>query len=204
MKKIIALTILAFLVWRNSSGQEFIVLQEAFSRCYSYEKEGKYTEAISELSKIYDENSYEINLRLGWLTYNAGSYLESIDFYKKAIVLKPYAIEPRYGLISPAVAVGNYNLVEEQYLKILTIDPLNSKANYWMGVIYYNREQYDIALKYLEKVVNLYPFDYDSTIMFAWTHYKMGNLREAKLMFQQALLINPGDDSAQQGLSQIQ
>ena len=50
-------------------------------------------------------------------------------------------------------------------------------------------------------VVNHYPFDYDSVIMLAWTNYRLGKMREAKVLFQKALLIQPGAESALEGLS---
>lgn len=200
--------IISLIVLANVSlqlfAQDFMPVREAFTRSYSFELEGNYDDAVEELKKIYDGSSYEINLRLGWLTYSSGSYLESADYYQKAIDLKPYALEPRFGYIYPASATGNWSKVEEQYNRILAVDPMNTRANYWLGIIFYNREQYDVALKYFEKIANLYPFDYDSTIMFAWTHFKMGNLREAKLLFQQALLIKPGDESATEGINLIQ
>jgi len=185
-------------------GQEFLSVSEAFTRSYSYEKESKYDDAANELIKIYSESSYEMNLRLGWLKYLAGSYIESMTYFQKAMNLKPYAIEPRFGYISPASAAGNWSKVEEQYKNILGIDPNNTLANYWLGVIYYNREDYENALKLFEKVVNLYPFDYDATIMYAWTNFKMQNMREAKILFQKALLIRPADESALEGLGLIQ
>jgi tetratricopeptide (TPR) repeat protein len=204
MKKLIIIMALTAFMSYLSSGQDFNKEMEAFTRSYSYEKEGKYTEAVKEIRNVYDENSYEANIRMGWLTYNAGSYLESVSYYEKAINLKPFALEPRFGIISPASATGNWTLVETQYTKILSVDPMNTKANYWTGMIFYNREQYDLAVKYFEKVANLYPFDYDSTIMYAWTNFKLNNLREAKVLFQKALLIRPGDESALQGLGLIQ
>jgi tetratricopeptide (TPR) repeat protein len=204
MKRLVVFLLLTSVLRVAAFSQEFLTISEAFKRSYSYETEGKYTEAAGELLKIYDENNYDLNIRLGWLTYNGGSYAESMNYYLKAIALKPYAIEPRFGFVSPAVAVGNWNQVEEQYKKILEVDPMNTKANYYLGLIYYNRQQYDIALKYFEKVVNLYPFDYDSVIMYAWTNYMMLNLREAKVLFQKALLIKPNDTSALEGLSLIQ
>ncbi len=204
MKRLVILLIVMATLSFRVFAQDFITVREAFTRSYSFELEGNYDDAVKELKKVFDENSYEINLRLGWLTYNSGSYLESADYYQRAIDLKPYALEPRFGYIYPATATGNWSLVEEQYNRILAVDPMNTQANYWLGIIYYNREQYDVALKYFEKIANLYPFDYDSTIMFAWTHFKMGNLREAKLLFQQALLIKPGDESATEGLTLIQ
>ena len=185
-------------------GQEFTAISEAFKRSYSYENESKFTEAAAELKKVYRADSYEINIRLGWLDYKAGSYIESMEYYQKAIDLKPFAVEPRLGFVMPAAAAGNYNQVEEQYNKILSVDPMNTTANYWLGMIFYNREQFDTALKYFEKVANLYPFDYDSTIMYAWTNFKLGKLREAKVLFQTALLISPGDSSALEGIGLIQ
>jgi tetratricopeptide (TPR) repeat protein len=204
MKRTIFLAILAMNMAYHAAGQEFNTMLEAYTKSYSLEKEKKYEEAAAELKKVYMADSYEINLRLGWLTYESGSYLESADYYQKAIDLQPYAIEPKLGYTKPASVTGNWNQVEEQYTKILSIDPMNTTANYWLGMIYYYREQYADALKYFEKVVNLYPFDYDSTIMFAWCNLKMQNLREAKVLFQKALLIRPGDTSALEGIGMIQ
>ena len=54
-----------------------------------------------------------------------------------------------------------------------------------------------------EKVVNLYPFDYDSIHMLAWTKFKLGQLGEAKQLFAKALRIRPGDESATEGYNLI-
>jgi tetratricopeptide (TPR) repeat protein len=93
--------------------------------------------------------------------------------------------------------------VINQYVEILKIDPQNTIANYRLGSIYYGKADYNKALGYLEKNVNLYPFDYDSIILFAWTNFKLGKLREAKVLFNKALLNRPKDSSATEGLSLI-
>lgn len=204
MKKVILLLSTLVNLASHTAGQDLTAINKAFKQSYSYEKENKFSEAAAELKIVYDASSYEINLRLGWLSYKTGSYIESMNYYQQAIDLKPFAIEPRLGFVMPAAASGNYSQVEEQYTNILTVDPMNSTANYWMGVISYNREQYNEASKYLEKVANLYPFDYDAIIMYAWTNYKLHNLREAKVLFQKALLIRPDDASALEGIGIIQ
>jgi len=56
----------------------------------------------------------------------------------------------------------------------------------------------------LKKLLNHYPFDYDALIMSAWTYYKMGEMRKAKVLFNKALLYQPNDKSALEGLSLIQ
>jgi len=204
MKKKIIYVLFAILLQNNIKGQDFQTVSKAFQQSYNYEADKNYTQAANELIKVYNADSYDINLRLGWLNFKAGSLDESMKYYQNAIALKPYAIEPRIGFTYPASAVGNWNQVEEQYKKILEVDQMNTVANYYLGLMYYNREQYDVALKYFELVVNLYPFDYDSVIMYAWTKFKMQNLREAKVLFQKALLIRPGDSSALEGLTLIQ
>ena len=192
--------LLLLLAVTTSRAQDFKPLMEAFKASYALEADGEYADAIKKLKEQYAEDSYEINLRLGWLNYSNGNFTESSAYYKRAIGLSPYAVEARFGYVYPLSALGNWGIVKQQYEKILEIDPNNTLANYRMGMIFYSGEDYAAALKYFEKVVNLYPFDYDGTIMFAWTQLKLGKLREAEVLFQKALLIRPDDESAREGL----
>ncbi len=175
----------------------------AFSESYSLEAVGNYAKAIQELNQVYNENSYELNLRLGWLYYNMGNYFESKNRYEKAVSVMPYATEAKLGYVLPVSAMGNWDEVIKTYEKILEIDPQNSLVNYRMGAIFYERKQYEKALKYCEKTVNQYPFDYDSVILLAWIHFQMGSTREAEVLFKKSMLIKPNNASAEYGLSQI-
>lgn len=190
---------LAFLV-TAASGQTFEETKDAFQQSYIQEATGKTVGAINSLKEVYDEKSYEVNLRLGWLSYQAGNFTESMAYYNKAIDLMPYAIEPRFGVVFPGAAVGNWTMVMEQYQKILEISPNNSIAMHRLGLILYGKEDYEGALKYFEKVANLYPFDYDALSMLGWSYFKLNNFREAKVLFQKALLHTPGGTSAMEGL----
>ena len=175
----------------------------AFEESYTLENQGEYQSAINKLKNIFDEDSYEINLRLGWLSYQAGFFTESSAFYQRALSLKPMSIEGYFGIVYPEAAVGNWEKVMSYYRKILEIDPQNTLANYRMGAIYYGRADYQTSAKYLEKVINLYPFDYDSVVLYAWTNFRLGKLREAKVLFNKALMIKPNDKSALEGLGLI-
>ncbi len=182
---------------------DYATQQAAFSKSYEYESRGNFTDAVTTMKSIYQEDSYEINLRLGWVTYLAGLFTESSAYYQKAIKLKPYAIEAKIGFANPASALGNWDQVVTQYNEVLAIDPQNTTVNYRMGSILYGRKDYAKAEKYLEKVVNLYPFDYDSMVLYAWTEYRLGKLREAQVLFNKALLMRPRDASATEGLGLI-
>lgn len=187
----------------NLAAQDFTKLSAAFAESYAKEKEGRYADAAKPLKAMYDEKSYEVNLRLGWLTYQQGQFSESVGYYSKAIELMPYAIEPRLGIVLPASAMGNWGTVVEQYNKILSIDPNNTLVLYRMGMISYENKDFKKAYTYFEKVVNLYPFDYYSVLMLGWTNYQLGKTKEAKILFQKALLYDPTSASAKEGLSLI-
>ncbi|MCU0357916.1 MAG: tetratricopeptide repeat protein [Cyclobacteriaceae bacterium] len=137
-------------------------LTDAFRSSYALEKEGKFVEAADKLKAVYQADSYELNLRLGWLTYQAAKLDESVTYYTRAVNLMPYAIEPKFGLAYPYSAQGNWDEIITLYTKILQVDPQNTYANYRLASIYYSRNDFEKARTYAEKVVNLYPFDYDS------------------------------------------
>ncbi|MCK9290791.1 MAG: tetratricopeptide repeat protein [Bacteroidales bacterium] len=186
-----------------SRAQENAKLQQAFELSYIAEAKGDYNMAIHHLTSVYQTESYEINIRLGWLNYVSGRFTEALPYYQKCIALMPMSIEARLGFINPSAALGNWTAVEQQYLEILRLDPMNTIANYRMGLLNYGKDNYVEALKYFNKVLNLYPFDYDTVVMVGWSLYKIGKLREAKVMFQKTLLIKPNDSSALEGLSLI-
>jgi len=176
------------------------VLEQAFARSYAFEKKKDYGAAAEELKKVYDQSGYEINLRLGWLQYNAGQLDESVIHYNRARQLKPYSEEARFGLILPVAAQGKWNEVIDLYNGILEIHPNNTIAMFRLGMIYYERKNYDKALPLFNKVVDLYPFDYDGLLMLAWTSYFTGNFNQARVLFNKVKLNNPGDASANEGL----
>jgi len=187
----------------NSTASQDKNLASAFSQSENFESQKDYKSAMEAMNKVYDESSYETNLRLGWLNYEAGEYAKSETYYKKAIDLMPYSIEPRLGYATVANALSNANDLITQYSKVLEIDPQNSYANYWIGMVYYNKKDYQTALKYFEKVMSLYPFDYDGLNMCAWTKYQLGKTAEAKTLFEKVLLISYSDSSAQYGLRMV-
>jgi len=131
----------------NAFSQNENKLQKAFDVSYQLEKDGEYSEAIKQLKDVYDEDSYEINLRLGWLHYLSGLFSESTPYYQKCIQLRPLSIEARLGIVNPSAAMGNWTQVENTYNDILAMDPENTTVNYRLGVIYYGKGEYKIALK---------------------------------------------------------
>lgn len=177
-------------------------LVASFGASYAAEAKAEYGDAIAALKGSYT-NLYEQNLRLGWLYFLAKNYTASAVYYQKAVDQRPYAIEPKFGLIKPLNALGQVEKMLGLYLAILQTDPQNTQANYWTGVIYLNRKVFDKAARYFERVVNLYPFDYDTNLSLAWTYLNLGKKVEARALYNKVLLIRPGDANALAGLKRL-
>ena len=198
-KSILAIVAIGFFAL-NAKAQTAEETQKAFKASYVNEYKANYSGAIADIQKVYKADCYECNLRLGWLQYLSTQYTSSMDYYQKAIDLRKYSVEARFGFIKPANESKKYDKAYTKYEEILTIDPYNSTANYWVGVEYYNAKKFDIAVKYFELVVNMYPFDYDANHMLGWTYLSLGRIAEAKVVFNQALNNRPGDASSNEGL----
>lgn len=182
------------------SGQYDDRAMKAFEQSYALEKAGDFRKASAVLRDVYQEDSYEFNLRLGWLYYQAGLFDESKTYYRRALNLFPYSEEARFGLILPLAARGEWNEVITFYNQILANNPGNTIALYRLGLIHYERKEYIQAARFFQKVIDLYPFGYDGMLMMAWTNLQLGKSREARVLFNKVLLWSPGDPSAQEGL----
>ncbi len=170
-------------------------VREAIKKSYDSEYQLKYQKAIEDLMGVYEPTSYELNLRIGWLSYKAGKYTESINYYKKAITKMPISIEAKLGIVYPLGALEKWEQVVDNYLAIVKIDAFNATANYRLALIYYNRGDYGNSWKYLQKYINFYPFDYDGNSLAGWVKYSVGKKEEAYVFFKKALMVNPYDTS---------
>ncbi len=173
---------------------------QTFEQSYVLEKANDFRKSAKVLKDIYIADSYEFNLRLGWLQYNAGLFDESKEYYQKAMSLMPYSEEAKFGLILPLAARGEWDEIAKLYNQILTNNPGNTRALYNLGLIHYNQKEWAQAVRHFQKLVDLYPFAYDGLLMLAWTNLQLGKTREARVLFNKVLLFSPGDASALEGL----
>jgi tetratricopeptide (TPR) repeat protein len=175
-----------------------------FKNSYVLEKSGEFKKAAALLKENYLDDSYEFNLRLGWIQYNAGIFEESVAYYSKALSLLPYSEEARFGLILPLTSLGRFNVVINIYQQILENSPGNTVALYRLGLVYFARKEWALAQGCFQKVVDLYPFAYDGLLMLARTDLQLGKKREALMLFNKVILYNPGDASALEGIRLLQ
>lgn len=176
--------------------------ESAFAKSYSFEYETQYAKAITALTELHVE-SYQINLRLGWLYYLSKDYIKSEQYYRKAVTSEPASIEARFGLVLPLSTLGNWNNVLSVYLEITKLDANNSIANYRLASIYYTRKDYANATQYVSKVLKLYPFDYDSNLLTGKILMAQAKNAEAKKYFTKALEYNPQSEEAKVAIKKL-
>ncbi len=197
MKKIILNVVLfGFLTFTASKvnsqvSQTDLDLRTAFKKSYESEAFVKYAKAIEDLTPFAGSNSYEINLRLGYLNYMNVKYLQATTHYKKCIELFPKSVEARLGYINALAALEKWDDVITQYKEILKVDAGNAKALYNLSLIYFNRADFSNANIYITTYLSLYPFDFDGVNLAGWTKYNLGKKEEAISLFKKALLLNP-------------
>lgn len=200
MKKNALLTFVALSLGTMAVAQQSA--DAAFSKSYAFEYDMQYTKAITALTDL-NADTYECNLRLGWLYYLNKDYTKSETYYKKAVSSEPLSVEARFGLALPLSAMGNWNDVLLAYLEIIKLDPNNSTANYRIASIYYNRKDNTNATTYIQKVIKLYPFDYDSNLLYGKILMAEGKNADAKKYLTKALEYNPQSDDAKAALKKL-
>lgn len=196
--KIIIILLIA--ITKLAIAQDIQKLQTAFAQSYIFETEKNYTEAIESILKVHSDKYYETNMRLGWLNYQAKKYPESVNFYKAATTLKANSLEAKLGLANAYYAQSSWEALIQLYNDILKLDANNIVANYRLGLIYYNRENYLQAKKYFDLYLSLYPFDFDALSINAWNNFKLGKMEQAKELFNKALLLYPKNTDSIEGL----
>ena len=195
MKKIVTLLLLTLSTGLFAQTNSNTIA--AFKKSYTSEADKKYADAIKSMQSVYDESSYSINLRLGWLYYLNGDFIKSKSYYNKSIKLNPSSIEARQGLVYPLGALNAWDEVITVYKGILLVNKNHTPTLYQLGYIYFVRKKYSESENYLKQVLTLFPFDYNSNALLGAVYVKMGKINEAKIHYTRALEYNPSSEEIQ-------
>jgi len=178
-------------------------IKKAYYESYNYEKMGDYKDAIKVLIPVYKEfsNGYTINLRLGWLFYLSKKYQNALDHYKKASLVSPFSIEAKLGIMRTYISAGDYSNALKVGEVILKTDYYNYYGNYYEVVALYYKKRYDTALKLINKMLSLYPTSVLFLTQLGKVYYAKGNVKLAKRIFEDILILDPNNVVAKEYLS---
>jgi len=188
-------TLLFLLLFTLShAGEEFESIKTQYFKSYDYEQMGKYSEAIKVLSPLYKKfpKGYTLNLRFGWLFYLDKKYNDSINYYKNASLVNPYALNPRLGLIRVYLDTHSYKEAETVSYELLKIDYYNYYANLYVVKALIAQEKYTIATTIISKMLALYPTDIIYLEQLAIV-YKTTKSEYLETLYEDILILDPNN-----------
>jgi len=174
------------------AGEEHTNIQKRYEQSYRHEQIGKLDDAIKILIPLYQKypKGYTLNLRLGWLFFLKRNYMNAIQYYKKASLIKPYAIEPKLGLVRVYLAINDYQKSQTLINEILRTDFYNYYGNLYAIEALIGEKKYNIALEITRKMLTLYPTDITFLEMLARI-YKETNSSYLNEVYQDILTLDP-------------
>lgn len=151
---------------------------------WSYLRMKKTNEAVSALSKAYDLDSANpaIQLRLGEAYIAAGRYADAVGFLSK--VNAASLPKEQQGVLSQMRAValtksGQGDRAVAEFAKAIAANPNDASLHYQHGTTALNAGQLDVAVKSLERAVQLDGADVGKKLALAQAAIKAGRMSKS-------------------------
>lgn len=189
----------------TARGFDAVKAQTDFVESYKQETARNYIAAIKATKATVEREPkyYEATLRLGYLYNLAGAYNDAEEAYRKALELRPTALEARHGLMLTLMTKEQWDAVITEGLATLKLDEHNYTVTSRIAWAMYNKGDYAGAQKYYKRLLELYPSDLEMKIGLAWSYLKEGNRREAERLFEDILTVSPGNPRGLAGWNQV-
>ena len=196
-----------------------------------YVKTQRYDEAIQELNTVLklmpSFKQSEIYNNLGYIYQMKKSYRQAIDNYKRAIKIKPDFALARWNLASIYLLKGQTKAVIGELENILGLGAILSskekegpnkkeimqiirhKREYIsifneLGILFSRYNRIDVAENIFKRTIELSPNQTNAYFNLGILYYTMGQGSKAKILWQQALKVNPRHLPSQEWLNRLQ
>lgn len=131
-----------------------------------------------------------------------GSYDKAIRNFEKVIAVIPQHVDARRNLAMAHLEKGNISKAKELLHECIKIDPTNVWSFVLLGNIATKHERmFDVAAFYYEKGLSINPDDNLLLNNFAALRMEMGNIDQARELFEKALKIDPSYPNTYFGLA---
>lgn len=127
---------------------------------------------------------------------------EALAEYKKAISLKPKGTGFHFGLGFIYKSQGKLDLAIKELKAENAIVP-NHEAYYYLGEIYKQKKEYDLAIEAYQNAVKTGSFDADAHFGLATVYEAKGDKEAAKKEYQETLRYVPDHAAAQAALRRL-
>ena len=168
------------------------------SQAAMYSAQGKIDDAIQvlTLATTYSKEDPAVYVGLGDAWYARGTTPKlAIDYYQKAIKLKPNLAVAYYGLGRVYFKQKKYNDAIDAFNTALVKDPNFAPAYLEMGKLLYFDHDYEKAASVFKKYSQLKPGSQEGNSYFAKTLYAEGKYDEALALLTDVLKIDPKSET---------
>ncbi len=162
---------------------------------FSYLKQGRFEEAISELKKVLSVTTQSSDS--SWALYNWGVALsqlnkhdEAIEKYRKAVKLTPNSADPYISWGLALEKLGRYEEAIAKYQKAAEINPNFGNTYLYWGLALEKLGRYKEAIGKYQNIVQIYPNDANGYYTLAGAQSRLGNKVEAVRNLKKAIELN--------------
>jgi tetratricopeptide (TPR) repeat protein len=165
-----------------------------------YTKTGKYDKAIELYKKSLNlrTNNNHANptamSNLALLYVQKENYRKAIELWQNALELLPDNDVIRHRYVFGLIEMKNWDAALDNLDQLMTRHPTHFDYNYLKGYILLNQKQYDAALQYFARCLNLVPENQQALLGAGICNNLTGHYERAESIFRQLLKNAPQDE----------
>jgi len=141
---------------------------------------------------------------LGNLQERQGQLPQAMDFYARALQIKPNYAEARYNLANVLREAGRLDEAAEQYRQAFTLRPNHGKAHNNLGIILAQQSRFAEAADQFRLALQTLPDNAEVHDNLGFCLERLGRSTEALDEYRQALRLDPNSTAARTNLDHLQ
>lgn len=128
--------------------------------------------------------------RMGNLRANEANFESATQLFEEAIAIAPESPETRRDYGNALFMNGDLDKAQIQAQKAVDLEPLNSKAQYLLGRVFYEKGDYKQAKEHLESAAQAMQGDVTFEVGYdlALTYLKLEDVNRASLLFDEMMI----------------
>lgn len=179
-------------------GREYLAAQGAIINIHM--KQGNHSQALNHVRQqrtIDNENQQAYFLMEVDILNRSGEYDASLKVLNAALKAYQDSTDLRYSRAMVAEKLGNLDQLEKDLNHIISLEPDNATALNALGYTLADRtSRLDEALVLIEKALQLAPKDPAILDSLGWVYFRMGKLKQALTLLEQAFALFPDAEVA--------
>ena len=179
-------------------GREYLAAQGAIINIHM--KQGNHSQALNHVRQqrtIDNENQQAYFLMEVNILNRSGEYDASLKVLNAALKAYQDSTDLRYSRAMVAEKLGNLDQLEKDLNHIISLEPDNATALNALGYTLADRtSRLDEALVLIEKALQLAPKDPAILDSLGWVYFRMGKLKQALSLLEQAFALFPDAEVA--------